>query len=263
MPLAKNTTTQRDAPLSVLRVIRILEHLASNPDGYTLTDLSEKLETPKSSLVNLLRGLAAARYVENSDHVYTLGSESFRLGTAIAGQRSFLPIARPIMQRLTEQTGETALLATLTPDNQSVVYIHKSETKDLIRFSVNVGEPRPLHSTGSGRVLMAYQTEPMIKSMLRNLVMTPLTRNTITSKAALRKNLKEVKRQGYSVTLGETSASVGAVAAPVFGDSSVLIASLTIVCPVERAANYRDELVPLVVQAAREISGAMGYREEE
>lgn len=259
----KHTATQREAPLSVLRVIQILEHLASNPEGYTLTVLSEKLATPKTSLINLLRGLIAARYVDHVDHVYTLGSESFRLGTTISGQRSFLPIAKRIMQRLTEQSGETVLLATLTPDNHSVVYIHKSETKDPIRYAVNVGEPRPLHSTGSGRILLAFHPEASLAAILRSIKMTPSTKNTITSKQVFRRKLNEARKQGYVVTLGEASESVAAVSAPVFDDSGAAIAALTIACPVARAVARRDEMVALVIQAARELSGAMGYRQTE
>src|SRR5690349_4842164 len=129
----KSPPTRGTAPRSVLRIIQILEYLASSSDGYSLTALSEKLQTPKSSLLNLLRGLVAAHYVNYENNLYTLGAESYRLATTISGRRQFLPTARPFMQHLTEQSGETALMAVLTPDRNSIVYIDKVESSSPFR----------------------------------------------------------------------------------------------------------------------------------
>jgi IclR family pca regulon transcriptional regulator len=248
------------APRSVIRIIQILEYLASSPEGYSLTGLSEKLHTPKSSLLNLLRGLVAARYVNYVDNLYTLGAESYRLATTISGSRRFLPIARPIMQRLTELTGETVLIATLTPDKNSIVYIDKVESQNPFRFAVAIGEPRPLHSTAAGRAILAFQPAALLSQLLRDLKLTAFTQHTVTDKRVLRQRLDEVKSQSYAVTLGETNDAVVGFAAPILDETGAAMAALVIACPTERAVARKKELIKLVTQAGREISAAMGYR---
>ena len=51
------------SPQSVTRVIRLLEALCASREPLSLADLSRALDTPKSSLAALLRGLAEEQFV--------------------------------------------------------------------------------------------------------------------------------------------------------------------------------------------------------
>ena len=248
------------APRSVIRIIQILEYLASATDGYSLTALSEKLQTPKSSLLNLLRGLVAANYVIYSDTIYRLGPESYRLATTISGRRQFLPMARPILQRLAEQSGETTLIAALTPDRHAIVYIDKVESQDPFRFAVAIGEPRPLHCTAGGRAILAFQPAAWLSRFLRDIKLTGLTERTVTDKRELRRILDETRAQGYAITCGETNHTVMGFAAPIFDETGTAIAALVIVCQIARLASRKKDLTRLVLQSSQEISRSMGYR---
>lgn len=82
-------------PRSLIRTLRILERLAGAPDGMTLGDFSSELESPKSSLLGLLKPLCSYGYVVRDADRYTLGPAAYRLGTSIMPSLSMSRIARP------------------------------------------------------------------------------------------------------------------------------------------------------------------------
>src|SRR5262245_1009399 len=105
---------QLNAPQSVTRVIQILEALCASAKPLSLADLSRTLNTPKSSMAALLRGLADAEVIAVSDGVYRLGPAAFGLGSALLEARRRLQtsdLIRDGMRRLAERTGESVLLA--------------------------------------------------------------------------------------------------------------------------------------------------------
>lgn len=249
-----------EAPRSVIRVIQILELLATSAKGYTLTALSDKMQVPKSSLLNLLRGLVEANYVQSEKGIYSLGGESYRLATTIAGRRQFLQIARPFMQALTEQSGETSLMAVLTPDKLGIVYADKVESQSMFRFAAPVGEPRPVFCTAAGRAIMAFQDEGWLDDYFRRAQLIAYNDRTVTDKRALRQILAEIRAQGCAATFGEMDAAVAGFAAPVRDEAGTVIASLVLACQIERVTQRKKQLAKLVLEAAQRISQTLGYR---
>lgn len=250
-----------EAPRSVIRVIQILEHLAASAKGYSLTALAEKMGTPKSSLLNLLRGLVDAHYVRCESGLYTLGGETYRLATTIAGRRQFLQIARPVMQELTEQSGETSLMAVLTPDKLGIIYADKVESQSMFRFAAPVGEPRPVYCTAAGRAIMAFQDEVWLDDYFQRARLIAYNERTVTDKGALRQILAEIQAQGYAATFGEMDHAVAGFAAPVRDEAGVVIASLVLACQIERVSQRKKQLAKLVLEAAQRISHTLGYQD--
>src|ERR1700712_5496059 len=121
------TAAQRsDSPQSVTRVIQILEVLGASPSPLGLAELSRVLDTPKSSLAALLRGLVAASFVTQSDNVYRLGPGAFGLGSALIEARRRIQssdLVRAGMRTLAESSTETVLYAVRDRDAESLFYV--------------------------------------------------------------------------------------------------------------------------------------------
>src|SRR5262245_64926808 len=94
------------------RVIDILELAAASRDGLALKDVSRRVETPKSSLLPLLRTLTARGYLEQGrSGEYRLGPKAAELGTRARTGRDLAELAHPALEALMRQTGETVFLA--------------------------------------------------------------------------------------------------------------------------------------------------------
>jgi DNA-binding IclR family transcriptional regulator len=91
-----------------------------------------------------------------------------------------------------------------------------------------------------------------------------LTRRTITTRAALLKELERIRRRGVSLNLGERSDDIGAVAAPVFDHEGRCVAAIGISGPLPRFARTRlPGLITAVKTAAAKISQQAGYIPKE
>jgi DNA-binding IclR family transcriptional regulator len=251
--------SRQSLPRSATRIPRILCLLAGRPAGATLSELSERSATPKSSLLALLRALAQTGFVQHRDGRYAIGPEAVKLASAIVSQRKFPDIAIPTVDALAIATGESALLAQLDAEAASVVYIYKSESRSALRFIVEVGSHEPLYSSAIGRVLLACQPTGWRADYLRGIKLAPLTAKTVRSKRELGRLLEAARRNRLATSYEETIEGVVGIAAPIFDKSGEVLAGLVIGVPLARALPRIAILEMQVGEAAAEISRLMGY----
>jgi DNA-binding IclR family transcriptional regulator len=245
---------------SLIRTLRIVERLAHAPSGLSLAALSSELELPKSSLLGLLRSLCGHGYAQHAEGGYVLGPSAFRLAAAIMPTMSLSRAAAPVMRRLVERSGETALIALLDRDEAKAVYVEKVESARSIRYSVPIGATRPLHCSAAGRVLLAHADAEFIEAFLRRAPFPRLTPQTLTSGAELRALLPRIREQGVAITVGEVSADVAGFAAPVFDHRGQVVAALAMAAPASRTGSDPAEQAQLLRDAAREISLNLGHQ---
>ncbi|MDX9974236.1 MAG: helix-turn-helix domain-containing protein, partial [FCB group bacterium] len=100
-------------PRSLARLMALFGLLSRASDGMSLAELNVALETPKSSLLNLLRPLVAEGYLLHGNGNYRLGPSIFRLSAAVLAAWNFPKMIRPFMEELSRRTGETVLLGVL------------------------------------------------------------------------------------------------------------------------------------------------------
>ena len=249
-------------PRSVGRVMQLLDCLAAAPQGASLSSLAQATAAPKTTLLGLLRGLAAAGVAVQAEGVWRLGPEAFGLARAIlAGpSASFGSAGRRTLEALAEGAGETAMLAVLTPERSAMVYTDKVESRTALRFAATVGNHRPIHCTASGRVMLAYLPPPWSEEFLRSARLTALTRTSITDRRTLRRAVAEVRERGYAVTLGESTEGVVGIASPVFDAHGEAVAAIVLAGPLARVQPKLASLARRVRQAGLDLSRQLGHR---
>ncbi|MEX2221613.1 MAG: IclR family transcriptional regulator [Candidatus Rokuibacteriota bacterium] len=245
------------------RVVDILELVVATRDGLPLRELSAQLEAPKSSLLPLLRTLAARGYLEQGAlGEYRLGRKALELGMGSPAHRALPEIARPAMRELMRRTGETVFLGTLGGDGTAVVFVDRVESEQVIRYTAGAGDRRALHATSSGKVLLAFLPGPERERILRALPLKRYTDQTVTSLPALRASLEEVRRSGVCVNLDELAVGAAGIAAPVFDRDGRVAAACAIGGPTDRVRPRLRPLAAEVKAAARAISTLLGHRNE-
>jgi DNA-binding IclR family transcriptional regulator len=252
-----------NSPQSVTRVIQILEVLCASPRPLSLADLSRTLDTPKSSLAALLRGLAETSFVVAADGVYRLGPGAFGLGSALLEARRRVQssdLIRDGMRRLAERSGETVLFAVRDRDAGMMTYVDVIESRNTVRFSVAVGDRRPLYSTAGGRALLAAEAEDELQSYLRRLKPEALTPQTETDKKKLAEIVAAARASGVAQTVDQAADGVTGTASVIHDAAGAAIGALVVAAPSSRLTDRRAELARLVREEAAAISRNLGHR---
>jgi DNA-binding IclR family transcriptional regulator len=119
-----------------------------------------------------------------------------------------------------------------------------------------LGRPVPLHCAALGKVLLAFGAAQLGPGRLERR--TPAT---ITSRAALERDLRAVRERGYGVTDGELEPGLVAVAAPVYRDGGAVVAALSVSGPASRLTSARlARVADQCMAEAVALSAVLGHR---
>lgn len=252
-----------NSPQSVTRVIHILEALCASPTPVSLADLSRALDTPKSSMAALLRGLAVAGFVVASEGSYRLGAGAFGLGSALMEARRQLQVSdlvREGMRRLADRSGETILFAVRDADAETMTYVDIIESRNAVRFAVSVGDRRPLYCTSGGRAMLAAGSDEGVRRYLKQLKPQQLTANTEINKRRLSDAIEKAREAGVAQTVDQTSDGVTGTATAIRDASGAAIGALIVAAPSSRLHDGGAVLARLTREEAGVISRSLGYR---
>ena len=244
-----NGTSEAPASVqSVDRALTILGILARLGEA-GVTEIAGELGEHKSTAFRLV-----ATHEERGK--YRLGVGILRLAGATTARLDVVQEARPICRKLAADSGETVNIAVLS--DRSALYLDQVAGQSALQSHNWVGQHIPLHATSNGKVLLSGLSSDEIDNRLPRL--PSYTAETVTTKAKLRRELAEVREQGYAVAVDELEVGLTAIAAPNRNAHGDVIASLSVSGPTFRLGEPRvKELVPVVQDAAEEVSRRLGF----
>ncbi|BCN40216.1 transcriptional regulator [Alicycliphilus denitrificans] len=251
-------------PRSLVRVLSIFELLAKTEEGMTLTELSQALNSPKSSLLALLRPLVGTDYLAQSGSRYRPGPAILQLAMNLMAGHSYSSLARGFVQELANQSNESAYLTALDRQHRVVTYIDAIESKQAVRYAVGVGAVRPLFVSAAGRVLLAYQPQEWIESFLSTgPFRSPVGGETVEVEQ-LREDLQRIREEGCAVSLGQAVEGAAGVAAPLFDAMGQVSHALLLAAPRDRMTKSLPKMRALVIdvadRASRTLANARTYQ---
>jgi len=246
---------------SVDRALEILGAFNYNREALGVTELSQKLGLHKNNVFRLLASLETRGYIEQDKKTgnYRLGIRTFEVGNVFLHHLGLRRQARPILEEMVKRCDETAYLA--VSDGPEVVNVLMQETSRPVRVVPRLGHRLPAYCTASGKAQLAYESADRLAQLFNHHPFRKHTDNTIYSLDALLEHLQEVARLGFAVDNEELEDGVRCVAAPVRDYSHRVIAGVDLSGPASRFSLERieSELVPLVMEAATQISQRLGY----
>jgi DNA-binding IclR family transcriptional regulator len=206
--------TTAGAPISSIgRGIAVLGCFDERRRALSLSELSEKSLLPMSSTHRVVAELVAGGFlVRGSDRKYRIGTRVWSIGQLAPVSDQLRHRALPTLARLYEETGENITLAVL--DRGQALYVDRIGGERSVQTSSRAGGHLPLHTTGVGKVLLAWQSPEAIDKYLSR----PLARATpfsIVDPVKLKSDLAETKTRGYALTRQESTAGNGSVAVPI------------------------------------------------
>lgn len=242
-------------PRSLNRLLHLFDTLARAPDGLSLADLNQALDTPKSSLLNLLRPLVAEGYLMHSRGVYRLGLMAFRMATNLLSAWDLPRAYRAYVEMLGERTGETALLAIANRETGLASYVDIVPSSQPIRFQVPVGTTRVLHTAAVGRVLLAFDDAAATQAYVESARLAD-GMNRPFKRKALAAQMAAIREAGHETSVDRFIQGLASIAAPIFDTQGKCVAAIAIAGPSDRIAARRKALIAAVTQVARLASEA-------
>ena len=246
---------------SLIRALTLLERLSAAPGGVNLTDLSQQLGMPAATVHRLLSTFEELNFVEQDAEqgLWFVGLKAFTVGNAFLNRRDFVASARPYMQRLVEQCGETVNLGVI--DQGEVVFISQVESREVMRMIVRLGSRSPIHASGVGKAMLASMPEQQVTRILQQRGLARYTDHTIDSPAPLHAELEQVRQQGYALDDEEHAIGLRCVAAPIFDENGQALAAISLSGPKARIVDSRlSELGSAIHQTAVEVTQVLGGR---
>ncbi len=254
----RSRTRQDTRPVRALnRGLLLLEGLAEVRE-LPLSEIARRLHLPYSTTFRLLETLRRRGFVAQSSEtgLYRLGIRAFEVGSNFLAQGQLHEAAHPVMEALVNELNETVNLA--VQDKTEAVYIHRVESRLLVRKFTQLGGRTPLYCTGVGKVLLAWRPPEEAMVILGQSALRPLTKNTCTDPAAIMEELGRVKARGYAVDNEERELGVRCVATPVQDGRGGVIAALSLSAPASRLPRARiARIAERVMAAADRISAAL------
>ena len=246
---------------SLAKALKVVNLLADANKELSLSELSKRMDMPKSTTHGMLATLWEFGYVEQSPFTgnYKLGMRLFELGNIVAHSWDVRAVSAPYIQKLMDEVGETVHLVVL--DRGEVVYIEKRECRQSIQIVSQIGMRLPAHCTGVGKVLLAYLPDAEVRQIIKKKGMTRFTKNTITDPRSLETELDRIRERGYAIDNEEIMDGLFCMAAPIRDYSGKVIAAVSVSGPTSRIKMEKlPKALELVVQTSGEISSALGYR---
>lgn len=243
-------------PRSLMRLLGLFDVLAKCPkDGLGLAELNVALKSPKSSLLNLLRPLVTAGYLNFESGRYRLGPSIFRLAGNIMSVWNFSNAVRPFLEELALRSRESVYLGVLDRTQRVITYVDAIDSPHSVRYSVPVGAVRPLYATAAGRVLLAFADKPWQDMYISGTKLEARTPRTIATQKGLREELERIRKTGISISIGEMFPESAAISAPVFGADGTVAAAIAVGAPAERLQPRLAELRPIIADISARASG--------
>lgn len=254
------STSERSGPsrLAYLEhALRVLEAVARHGGEVSLSVVAREVGVSKSGVYRILATLCAHEYVERTPlGRYRIGFRLWELSSA-APERHVIVTASPFMEQLTSTTNESSFLGVL--DGFDLVSIYSVVASQPVSVQIPLGSRSPAHTTSTGLALLAELTSTSLLARLPARLVR-LTTRTIAQRPKLIRELKQIRRRGYAMSVGGYREDAGGVAAAIFGRDGGAIAAICVSAPRTRLSARRLELLGAeIVKTAAAISRAFGF----
>lgn len=252
------TRNQRTRPKQVPgrgygRTFDFLAMLVEHPQGVTASTLARRLGIPKSTLSLMLQHFWKRQIVAPVSGTRSLGigPELIRLAFRIVSNFEIRRVARPHLEWLAAETREDVYLG--VRNGLEAIYIDRVDGLESVRLNVELGAPRPLHSTALGKLILALSPPALLDAVVRTKGLTRITPNTLTDRSRLERELAQIRKRGFATSDGENIEGIYAIAAPIIGPDQT-VAGVCLSTPRSRGLQNRARSIPKILEAADRIN---------
>ena len=239
------------------RVLQVLELLCECGQPQRLTQISQALDVPKSTLLPILQTMVESGFVSrDASEKYSPGVALLRTGAAARAVYSRDQEIRDCLQVLVDTFGETCYYGVL--DGSNVLYMEKVDSPQSLRMLTTIGRRMPAYATGLGKALLLDHTDGQLKALYRDKL-EPLTKNTVKDIAALSSQLRQARQTGYTWEVEESTEHIRCFGVPVRRDGAI-VGAVSIAIPLFRyREEKKEEIIAALQKTAQRLSDTIKF----
>ena len=240
------------------RALKLLEHLSTQKEGSSVTEIANRLGLPKNSVFRIVRTLAANGYLLEHDKIYRLSPKILSMGYAGIQSTNLIEASLKEMHTLRDEVNETIFVGTLA--QSQVVILEQLPSFHYVKFTIEIGHRVPIHASAPGKAILAFLPQGEQGDLLEHIAFTRYTDKTIPGMKTMVQEIESIRLKGYALDLGEEVAELYCVASPIFDYREYPIASLWLSGPEFRLAKMDlDQVGGVVREHALRVSRDFGY----
>jgi len=242
---------------SVVDIVLFIDH-----EELTLQEIADKTNIPKSTAYRLLSTLESEGMVYNTktsthDSRYGLGLKLLELGNLVAERIELRKVAKPYMEQLAKEINEVVHLVIKNQDQAT--YIERVNSNRALSLYTKIGRSVPLYVGSGPKMLLAFSEVEEIENIFKQSPLMTFN-DKIIERETLRQELKEIRKNYYSISISEQDADTTGVSFPIFNFENKVAAALAVSGLSSRfEGNRLQEIIRKGKMTALSISKELGY----
>ncbi|MGH9209312.1 MAG: IclR family transcriptional regulator domain-containing protein [Acidimicrobiales bacterium] len=239
---------------ALARGLAIITAFSPTATALSVSDAAARTSLPRPTARRLLMTLEKLGYVRSSNGLYTLTTKVLELGTTYVAALGIWELARPHLEALVAQTGESSSMSQL--DGGDIVYVARVPVPKIIALSVHIGTRFPAVATSMGQVLLADLPDDELDKVLKAPSQSGIIPRLTPTRAKLDRDLAEVRRRGWALSDERLSLGIRSVAAPVRDASgtTVVAVNVTVHAAETSVSDLKRRHLPLLLETAANIT---------
>ncbi len=227
----------------IARAATILRALEEESAGLSLGQIAQRVNLARSTVQRIVAALQAEQLVISAtpNGRVRLGPTILRLAASLSSD--FLALARPVLERLSNELHETVDLAVVKKDH--LIFIDQVSGSQRLRTVSAVGEAFPLTCTANGKAYLAQLSNADVEALVGRTY-AARTRHSLTRLDMLLKELAIVRRNGIAFDREEHTLGICA-AGVAFRDPLGNPVAISVPVPTQRFANAQAKIAKQLI----------------
>ncbi|WP_323039273.1 IclR family transcriptional regulator domain-containing protein [Gemmobacter sp.] len=220
------TIPDRDIMGGLAKGLAVIESFGADTPRQTIAGVAAATGLDRATARRCLLTLAQQGYADWDGKFFTLTPRVLRLGTACLATMPLPQIVQPLLDRLSDQIGESSSVCIL--DGTDIVYVARAAQTKVMSIALMPGSRLPAHCTSMGRVLLAARPEAEARAMLGAGPLAARTPHTLTEPEAVMAELARIRAQGHAINDQEVEMGLRSLAVPLMDGHGRVVAAANV-----------------------------------
>ncbi|MCU0789750.1 MAG: helix-turn-helix domain-containing protein [Nitratireductor sp.] len=221
---------ERDTMGGLAKGLAVIETFRAERPRQSIAQVSAASGLDRATARRCLLTLASLGYADHDGKYFTLTPRVLRLGTACLATMPLPQIVQPLLDRLSQELGESTSVSIL--DGEEIVYVARAAQRNVMSIALSPGSRLPAYCTSMGRVLLAALPPEEARRRLAARPLAARTPLTVVDPDALMRIVAEVRKSGHAAVDQEVELGLRSIAVPVVSGRGVTVAALNVGLPV-------------------------------
>lgn len=251
--MSETEIKKQDFAQTLARGLACLEVLADASAPASVAEVARDMDVHRASARRILLTLESLGYVREERGRFSASPKVLSLGRGMLSRSSVWTAVSAEVVGVANQFNEPCSIAVL--EQLEILFVCRDATRRIYTSRLGVGDRLPAHCSASGKILLAQLSEEELRRRLKGVVLVRHGPASITSEAALRKALGEVRRVGFATAIDEMEDGTLSIAVPLREREGRVVAAMSVASHRSRSspADLEKRILPALREAAARV----------